>query len=80
MSLAKYIQVSTSYTRSINIERDLVSSEGGRPYIPTSRALQTLGRIAETLHENPAQRAWALIGPYGSGKSAFGLFLSNLLV
>ncbi|MDP2134738.1 MAG: hypothetical protein Q8J99_14140 [Sulfuritalea sp.] len=79
MSLAKYIQVSTSYTRSINIERDLESSEGGRPYIPTSRALQTLGRIAETLHENPAQRAWALIGPYGSGKSAFGLFLSNLL-
>jgi hypothetical protein len=41
--------------------------------------LQTLGRIAEALHENSAQRAWALIGPYGSGKSAFGLFLSNLL-
>jgi hypothetical protein len=79
MSLAKYIQVGTGYTRSINIERDLASSDGGRPYIPTSRALQALGRIAETLHENSAQRAWALIGPYGSGKSAFGLFLSNIL-
>lgn len=79
MNLAKYIEVSTSYTRSINIERDLESSEGGRPYIPTSRAIQTLGRIAETLHENAGPRAWALIGPYGSGKSAFGLFLSNLL-
>lgn len=79
MSLAKYIQVNTSYTRSINIERDLESSEGGRPYIPTSRALQTLGRIGDSLHQNAAQRAWALIGPYGSGKSAFGLFLSNLL-
>jgi len=79
MSLTKYIRVNTSYTRSINIERDLESSEGGRPYIPTSRALQTLSRIADTLHQNAAQRAWALIGPYGSGKSAFGLFLSNLL-
>ena len=36
MSLAHYIQVNTSYTRSINIERDLESSDGGRPYIPTA--------------------------------------------
>jgi hypothetical protein len=79
MNLAKYVQVNTTYTRSINIERDLDSLEGGRAYIPTSRALQTLSRIAETIHQNEAQRAWALIGPYGSGKSAFGLFLSNLL-
>jgi len=31
------------------------------------------------MHQGTAPRAWALIGPYGSGKSAFGLFLSNLL-
>jgi hypothetical protein len=79
MSLANHIQVNTSYTRSINIERDLESAEGGRPYIPTARAVQTITRIADTLHERDAPRAWALIGPYGSGKSAFGLFLSNLL-
>lgn len=79
MSLAKHIQVNTSYTRSINIERDLESAEGGRPYIPTARAVQTINRIADTLHGRDAPRAWALIGPYGSGKSAFGLFLSNLL-
>jgi hypothetical protein len=79
MSLAQYIQVNTSYTRSINIERDLESAEGGRPYIPTARSIQTISRIAETLHDGTAPRAWALIGPYGSGKSAFGLFLSNLL-
>lgn len=79
MSLSQYIQVNTSYTRSINIERDLESTDGGRPYIPTARSLQTIARIAETLHEGIAPRAWALIGPYGSGKSAFGLFLSNLL-
>jgi len=79
MNLLNHIQVNTSYTRSINIERDLDTAEGGRPYIPTVRSIQTIGRIADALHEGSAPRAWALIGPYGSGKSAFGLFLSNLL-
>ena len=79
MNLSRHILVNTSYTRSINIERDLESLEGGRPYIPTARSIQTIGRIADTLHQGVAPRAWALIGPYGSGKSAFGLFLSNLL-
>ncbi len=77
MSLAQFIQVNTSYTRSINLERD---GEGNpRPYILTSRAVQTLARVADTLESIETPRAWALVGPYGSGKSAFGLFLSRLL-
>jgi len=79
MKLAQYVQVNTQYTRSINIERDHDAAGTVRPYIPTTRALQTLDRIADTLHTRAAPRAWALVGPYGSGKSAFGLFLANLL-
>ena len=71
------ISVDTHYTRSIHLEKDarslLIS------YIPTSRALQTLEKIAATFNEFDMPRAWSLIGPYGSGKSAFALFLAQLL-
>lgn len=77
MSLCSLIKVNTRYTRSIHIERD--SETGTQPYILTSRAIQVLSRFAETLDSDPKPRAFALIGPYGSGKSAFGLFLSRLL-
>jgi hypothetical protein len=79
MKLSNFVTVRSSYTRSVNLERDLSSREVSRPYVPTSRALQTISRVLDTLNDNPACRSWALIGPYGSGKSAFGLFLSNLL-
>ena len=79
MRLANYVKVNTSYTRSINLERDAEIGSSIRPYVPTRRALQTLNRIAETMNLNDAPRAWSLIGPYGSGKSAFGLFLTQLL-
>lgn len=77
MSLKSYIHVNTRYTRSIHIERD--SETGSQPYILTSRAKQVLARIADTLDSEPKPRSFALIGPYGSGKSAFGLFLAQLL-
>jgi len=79
MSLTNNIRVNTNYTRSINLERDTQGGSNIRPYIPTSRALQTLGRIVDTINVKEAPRAWSLIGPYGSGKSAFGLFLGQLL-
>jgi hypothetical protein len=78
MKIDKYISVSASYTRSINIERDRIVTTEDRNYLPTSRAIQTLSRIDSTLHAGSVPRAWALIGPYGSGKSAFGLFLTKL--
>lgn len=77
MSLSSYIHVNTRYTRSIHIERD--SETGSQPYILTSRAMQVLARVADTLDSEPKPRSFALIGPYGSGKSAFGLFLAQLL-
>jgi hypothetical protein len=72
------IQVNSYYTRSINLERDANSDEVLQAYIPTSRALQTLEKITHTFHSNKAVRTWSLVGPYGSGKSSFALFLSHL--
>ncbi|MEI7840816.1 MAG: hypothetical protein WCJ11_09975 [Methylococcaceae bacterium] len=70
------ISVDTHYTRSIHLEKDAQSS--AISYIPTSRALQTLEKIAATFNDFDMPRSWSLIGPYGSGKSAFALFLSQL--
>ena len=50
-----------------------------RAYLPTSRALQALAHVADGLDGKPHDRALALVGPYGSGKSAFALFLGALL-
>lgn len=80
MSLAGQIQVNTNYTRSINLERDANSLAVVNAYIPTTRALDTLARIGDTFaNVGDMPRAWTLIGPYGSGKSSFAVFLSHLL-
>ena len=79
MSLEKLIAVNTNYTRSINLERDASSKALVQSYIPTSRSILTLSRIASSLGGQDTPRAFALIGPYGSGKSAFAVFLSHLM-
>ena len=78
-TLDTLIQMDTHYTRSINLERDADSSDVLSAYIPTSRAQQTLTQITDTFHQESYPRSWALIGPYGSGKSSFGAFLGHLL-
>ena len=79
MSIHKQVTVNTHYTRSINLERDTDSIDVIRAYIPTSRAIRTFTRISETFNTDALPRAWSLIGPYGSGKSSFSVFLSQLL-
>lgn len=79
MSLHDKIHINTHYTRSVNLERDASSALVVDAYIPTSRAIRTLERIADALNQDESPRAWSLVGPYGSGKSSFALFLATLL-
>jgi hypothetical protein len=80
MSLTDLITVNTNYTRSINLERDYDSVALINSYIPTSRAVFALNKSLATLKsEADMPRAWTLVGPYGSGKSSFAVFLSHLL-
>ena len=79
IKLQDLISINTNYTRSINLERDANSSAIAQSYIPTSRTISTLTRIADSLNKEDNPRAFALIGPYGSGKSAFAVFLAHLL-
>lgn len=79
LPLSQSIRIRAPFSRSINLTRDNESLELIRSYLPTSRAIEALRQIAGGLAIAPASRALALIGPYGSGKSAFGLFLGALL-
>jgi len=73
------VRVNTHYTRSVNLERDSSSTDVVKAYIPTSRALRTFNRVSTAFHNGQAPRAWSLVGPYGSGKSSFAVFMSQLL-
>lgn len=79
MSLAEKITVNTRYTRSINLERDRGSLSIMEAYLPTSRGVQLLDEVSAAFGSKDQPRAWSLIGPYGCGKSSFGLFLHELL-
>ncbi len=79
MNLEEKIKINTHYTRSVNLERDANSVEVIKAYIPTSRALRTFEKITNAFSDKQAPRAWSLVGPCGSGKSTFAVFLSHLL-
>ena len=73
--LADRISVRSRFARSANVERDLARPEPLEGYVVTARALDVLGRIAETAATGKAGGAWSLTGPYGSGKSSLALLL-----
>ena len=79
MTLADKIEVNTRYTRSTNVERDRGSRSIIEAYLPTLRGISLLEDIAAVLGPEDQPRTWSLIGPYGSGKSSFALFLHELL-
>ncbi|GAB4190498.1 MAG: hypothetical protein OHK0022_03350 [Roseiflexaceae bacterium] len=74
------IRVAPRFTRSIHLQRDF--AEGGlgiSGYQVTPLVHQMLGRILASLRPDSAERAFSVVGPYGSGKSAFGVFLASYL-
>ncbi|SDY20878.1 hypothetical protein SAMN05421644_13817 [Allochromatium warmingii] len=76
--LSQVIALQRVFSRSINLARDSDSLDPIRHYQPTSRALDALRQLVPGLTSAASQRALALIGPYGAGKSAFALFLGAL--
>ena len=81
MQLAKFVSVAPRFSRSINLERDAHNVEALDGYLLTSSGRQVLERVCNAITGTAVsrQRAWTLTGPYGSGKSAFALFLAAVL-
>src|SRR5262245_50954421 len=79
MRFSDFVTVVPRFTRAINLERDFSIPGAIDGYIVTPAACNVLERLAQALHVSSGHRAWTLTGPYGSGKSAFALYLANLL-
>lgn len=79
--MSRHVTVAPRFSRAVNIERDSTSVSALDGYVLTSTAQRALERICSALSgQDPGrQRAWTLTGSYGSGKSAFALFLGTLL-
>ncbi|SEJ94008.1 hypothetical protein SAMN04488058_1455 [Deinococcus reticulitermitis] len=67
------------FLRSVRLERDAQVSGALAGYTITTQARAVLRRMLGALGAQGTERAWTLTGPYGSGKSAFALFLTRLL-
>jgi len=72
-------RVETRFGRSVNLERDFFGQISLNGYVLTTTARSVLHRVEKSLVDTSSTRAWTLTGPYGSGKSAFALFIAKAL-
>lgn len=74
MNLIDYIEPNSEITKSVNLERDIGNIQ---KYIITEKALLIIKQFVEAI-KGKQNASWALIGPYGMGKSAFVNFLTSM--
>jgi hypothetical protein len=77
--LSDHIEIGRRFLRSVNLEKDFNDDFQNGDYIITTTGRRVLQQLAEGLEDNSAYRAWTITGPYGVGKSAFGVFVTKLL-
>ena len=78
-TLAEVLNIRQSGVRSINVEADLQSGSLLNEYVFTGQTRASLERMLVRFEGTSSARSWTLTGPYGSGKSYYGLFLMNLM-
>ena len=77
--LSELFHVTSRFHRSVHLERDFYTKNALDGYVLTVTARETLRRVIAALDNELTSKAWTLTGPYGSGKSAFALFIAKLL-
>lgn len=77
--IINFLTLGGRHTRSIALDRDLHDDSIVDGYFITPNAIGALKQVGENLAKGSAQRAWKIVGPYGSGKSALGVMLAQLI-
>ena len=77
--ISEYVSVAPRYLRAVNLSNNWNRAESLDGYIVTPNVAQSLDRISSGLLDKNGQRTFTLIGPYGTGKSAFTVYLCQLL-
>jgi hypothetical protein len=67
-----------NHTRSAALDRDIQDPSAINGYMVTAAASAALKQIGTGLADQASQRAWKVVGPYGSGKTALAVVLSQL--
>jgi len=70
---------SDSFGRSVNIKIGISSNSDTAPFRFTEKSIRALDQLIDASGNGSRDRAYSIIGPYGSGKSAFALLASTLL-
>ena len=78
-SIESRVTVRRRYVRSIDLARDVDDPDALEGYVVTPSVRDAAIRILAGLSPKSSQRAFRVVGPYGVGKSAFGVFLAQLL-
>lgn len=75
----EYVGVASRFTRSVNLNADYSRETQDYGYIVTGNVLSSLTQILSGLIKKGGQKSYCLFGLYGSGKSAFAVYLAQLL-
>ena len=78
-NLLDLVEVGRRFRRAVNLDRDAGLPAALEGYLVTPAVRRALAQITDGLNDVDGDRAWSLVGPYGSGKSAFAVFLADLL-
>lgn len=77
--LSELVTVRGRFHRSVSLTRDWKGAKDLSEYIVTPAICSIAEQILDELKQPQGARSWSLTGPYGTGKSAFALFLADLL-
>ena len=77
--LADCVRINARFRRAVNLERDSGRQDLLAGYVVTPGVQRALARVLGPLQSVGHDKAWTLTGPYGSGKSAFSVFLTDLV-
>ena len=78
-TIASRVVVRRRYIRSVDLARDVDDPDALDGYVVTPSVRDATLRILAGLSAESRQRAFRIVGPYGVGKSAFGVFLAQLM-
>ena len=78
-SLTELVRVRGRFHRSVHLPHDWNAPHDSGDYLATPALMGFAGQILGEFGRSGGARAWTLTGPYGTGKSAFALFLTDML-
>ena len=77
--IASRLAIRRRYVRSVDLARDVDDPDALDGYVVTPSACDAAIRILAGLSAESRHRAFRIVGPYGAGKSAFGVFFTQLV-